>query len=106
LTDITTFYTSPHAKSRNIVSNEKSGQQTREDFYRSSQVMNHIRRAGIPTTTGAFRDMVASSSKLNLSSPEGLNLIEVLGNVTFSKHPQQINIMDKSSGKMMVSIST
>jgi hypothetical protein len=33
-----------------------------------------------------------------------LELIACLGYVTFMKHPQQINIMDKLSGKIIASI--
>jgi hypothetical protein len=86
------------------VSKEKSREQTREDFYRSTAVKQHLKGTGIPKTVGTFRDMVSSGSKLDLGSAEGSKLVETLGGVTFSKHPQQINIMDKSSGKMIVSI--
>ena len=88
------------------MSNEKSEQQTRKEFYCNSKVKQHIKTAGVPRTVGSFRDMVASGSGVNLDSSEGSNLIETLRRVTFSKHPQQINIMDKSSGETIVSIAT
>jgi hypothetical protein len=88
------------------VSNEKSDQQTRQEFYCSSLVKQHIKTEGVPTTVGSFRDMVASGSGLDLDSSEGSNLMKILKFVTFSKHPQQINIMDKSSGVTIVSIAT
>ncbi len=91
---------------RNFVSNDNSGEQVREQFYGSTTVRNHINRIGIPTTVAMFRDLVASGSNLNLDSPEGSNLMETLSRVTFSKHPQQIHVMDKSSGKTIVSIPT
>ena len=87
------------------MSNE-SREKTREDFYRGEMVRQHIKGAGIPATVGTFRAMVASGSSMNLDSPDGADLIKTLGFVTFSKHPQQINIMDKSSGKTIVSIET
>jgi hypothetical protein len=88
------------------MSNEKSRQRTREEFYCASLVKKHIRAMGIPTTVGSFRDMVASGSSVNLDSPEGLALIETLSQVTFSGHPQQVNVMDKTSGKTIISIPT
>jgi hypothetical protein len=87
------------------VSNDKSDQQTRKEFYGNSLVKQHIKTQGVPTTVGLFRDMVASGSGVNLDSSEGSNLIGILRGITFSKHPQQINIMDKSSGLMIVSIA-
>jgi len=88
------------------MNSEKSSEKTREEFYRASPVKKHIRAMGIPTTVGSFRDMVASGSSVNLGSPEGLALIKTLGHVTFSAHPQQINVMDKTSGKTISSIPT
>jgi hypothetical protein len=40
-----------------------------------------------------------------LGQREGSNLVETLGNVSFSKRQQQINIMGKSSGETIVSIA-
>ena len=88
------------------MSKAKSKEQTREDFYRSDTVKQYLKGYGIPKTSGSFKDMVSSGSKLDLKSAEGSSLVETLGAVTFSRHPQQINIMDKSSGKMIVSIAT
>lgn len=86
------------------MSGEKSGQQTREQFYSDSRVKNYLKSRGIPQTSASFRGMVASGSDMKLDTPAGLKLIETLGNVTFSKHPQQINVMDKSTGRTIVSI--
>ena len=91
------------------MSNEKSeqGRQlTREEFYGDSLVKQHIKTTGVPRTTGSFRAMVASGSSVNLDSPGGAALIKTLGDVTFSEHPQQINVMDKSSGRTIASIAT
>lgn len=85
---------------------EKGGELTREEFYGGSEVRQHIKIAGVPKTVGSFRAMVASGSSVNLDSAKGASLIKTLGYVTFSKHPQQINVMDKSSGRMIASIAT
>lgn len=85
--------------------NEKEEQDTRSKFYNSQSVAKYIKAVGIPRTRGAFRDMVASDSSEDLDSKKGLELISCLGKVVFMKHPQQVNIMDKSNGKIIVSIA-
>jgi hypothetical protein len=88
------------------MSEEKKGQEARAAFYAKSSVVKYIKTVGIPTRTGLFRDMVASGSDIDLTSKAGLALIETLGRVVFAKHPQQINITDKTSGSLIVSIQT
>lgn len=89
---------------KDVMINEKEEQGTRSKFYNSQSVTKYIKRAGIPKTRGTFRDMVASGSSEDLDSKKGLELIACLGKVVFMEHPQQINIMDKSNGKIIVSI--
>ncbi len=86
------------------MTNEKEEQDTRSKFYNSQSVAKYIKTAGTPKTRRAFRDMVASGSSEDLESKKGLELIACLGKVIFMKHPQQVNIMDKSNGKIIVSI--
>lgn len=88
------------------MSKEKVGMDARAEFYVKTSVVNYLKQMGIPTRTGQFKDMVAAGSKVDLKSKEGLALIETLGRVAFSKHPQQINIMDKDSGGIITSIQT
>jgi hypothetical protein len=86
------------------MTSEKEEQDTRFKFYNNQTVAKYIKAVGIPKTRGAFRDMVASGSSEDLDSNKGLELIACLGKVTFMKHPQQINIMDKSNSKIIASI--
>jgi hypothetical protein len=86
------------------MSDEKKGQDARAKFYRSDPVVRYIKTVGIPKRTGEFRDMVAAESSVKLDSKEGAALIETLGRVVFAKHPQQINITDNTSGKVITSI--
>jgi hypothetical protein len=79
-------------------------QDERVEFYSSRAVANHILLNGVPRSGHAFRAMVASGSALDLTSEKGLRLIANLGAVSFLNHPQQINILDKSNGKIIVSI--
>ena len=89
---------------RNSMENEKADQDTRSKFYNSQSVVKHIKTHGVPKSRGAWRDMVASGSSEDLNSEKGLKLMACLGMVVFMKHPQQINIMDKSNGKIIATI--
>jgi hypothetical protein len=84
--------------------NEKADQDTRSKFYNIQSVVKHIKTNGVPKSRGAWRDMVASGSSEDLNSEKGLELMNCLGEVVFMKHPQQINIMDKSNGKIIATI--
>jgi len=86
------------------MSEEKKGRDVRAAFYGKSSVVKYIKAVGIPKRTREFRDMVASGSDIDLTSKAGLDLIETLGRVVFAKHPQQINITDKTSGGIIASI--
>jgi hypothetical protein len=99
------FYSVLPSLQKDAMMNEKEEQDTRSKFYNSQSVAKYIKTVGIPKTSHAFRDMVASGSSDDLDSKEGLELTSCLGKVVFMKHPQQINIIDKSNGKMIVSIA-
>jgi hypothetical protein len=87
------------------MNDEKKGQDARLKFYTSSGAIRYIKTVGIPKRTGEFKDMVASGSTVKLDSKEGAELIVTLRRVVFAKHPQQINITDDTSGKMISSIA-
>ena len=97
------FYTATGSNASDMTSEED--QETRLKFYNIPAVAKHISTHGIPKSNGAFRDMVASGSSQALDSGKGLALMNCLHLVLFAKHPQQINIMDQSSGKMIASIA-
>jgi hypothetical protein len=80
-------------------------QVTRAEFYSSRPVAKYIMVNGRPRTKHAFRDMVACGSSEDLDSEKGLALIACLDQVAFFTHPQQINIMDKSNGKIIASLA-
>jgi hypothetical protein len=84
--------------------NEKADQDTRSKFYNSQSVVKHIKTHGVPKSRVAWKDMVASGSSEDLNSEKGLELMACLGEVVFMKHPQQINILDKSNGKIIATI--
>ena len=84
--------------------NEEKQRDVRAKFYSSPAVVRHIRARGVPKSDHAFRDMVAAGSSEQLESEKGLELVACLRQVVFTSHTQQINIMDKSDGKTIVSI--
>jgi hypothetical protein len=49
--------------------------------------------------------MVASGSTEKLDNKKGVALIACLGNVMFTKHPQQITVMDKVTGKTIATFA-
>jgi hypothetical protein len=85
--------------------NQKEQEETRAKFYNSQSVAKYIYANGIPKTKHTFKDMVASGSSEKLDSVKGLELIACLRQVVFFMHPQQINVMDKSNGKTIASIT-
>ena len=83
----------------------KESQDARIAFYKSKEVARYIRMHQLPKSKHAFKEMVASASSEDLESEKGRELIACLGDVTFTTHPQQVNIMDKSNGKIIVTIA-
>jgi hypothetical protein len=79
-------------------------QATRAEFYGTKSLAKYLVLKGVPHSKHAFNDMVASGSSLDLKSKGGIALVTCLGEVAFFTHPQQINVMDKSNGKMIASI--
>jgi len=91
---------------RNLeMTDEKQDAQTRIDFYGNKAVAMFVMAEGIPRTTGAFRRMVMSGSTEKLDGKKGLALIACLGYVMFTKHPQQITVMDKATGKTIATFA-
>ncbi|HEY4673152.1 MAG: hypothetical protein HYY67_06665 [Thaumarchaeota archaeon] len=86
------------------MNNQKEAQDIRAKFYNSQTVVGYIRANGVPKSKHSFHDMVASGTSEKLDAEKGLELIDVLGDVVFSMHPQQINVMDRSNGKTIASI--
>ena len=99
----TSFY-SAVVPERPDMEDQKEAQDARVKFYNSQTVVGYIRTNGVPKSRHSFHDMVESGTSGKLDGKKGLELIDVLGDVVFSTHPQQINVMDKSNGKTIASI--
>ena len=80
-------------------------QDTRAKFYSSRSLAKYIVLNGVPRSTHAFSDMVASGASEDLTSEEGTRLITCLRQVAFLKHAQQTNIMDKTNGRIIATIT-
>jgi hypothetical protein len=80
-------------------------QETRAKFYSGRPLAKYMMLNGVPSSTHAFRNMVASGSSEDLASEKGLKLISCLSQVAFLRHAQQINIMDKSNGRIIATIT-
>ena len=86
------------------MSAQAKDQETRAEFYTSKSLAKYIKAYGAPRSRDAWRVMASTSSSVDPNSKEGVEFIACLKQVTFFTHPQQINIMDKGSGKFIVSI--
>jgi len=74
--------------------------QQRKEFYNNPDVAKHISRDGVPKSKGAMRALISAGGVD--SSPDSF---ESLSFVVFSVHPQQINVRDKSNGKIIATIN-
>ncbi len=83
---------------------DKEDQDIRAKFYTDPLVARYIRAHGVPKSKHTFKDMVASGTSEKLDTGKGLELVDCLRYVVFSTHPQQINVMDKSSVKTIASL--
>ena len=74
----------------------------RAQFYNEHSVARMISKNGIPKSKKAMALIVSAGSVAKSGvTPE---LMDRLGNVIFSLHPQQINIRDKATGKTIAVI--
>ena len=71
----------------------------RSKFYRSDAARKHLKKYGVPKTGRATKDLIAT-----MFPDADQDTVESVGYVHFQVHPQQINIMDKANGKLIVSI--
>ncbi|MDE1862553.1 MAG: hypothetical protein KGI33_06550 [Thaumarchaeota archaeon] len=62
---------------------------------------NFIKKHGVPRTRVAMRDLVLLAD--GRAGADGEDVL-VMSHVYFQVHPQQVNIRDKSNGRLVVSI--
>ncbi len=73
----------------------------RKEFYNSESVDDFLKKHGVPKSEQAMRSLVVMGLG---KSDVDKELTEILEHVYFQVHPQQINIRDKTNGKLIVSI--
>ena len=71
-------------------------------FYKEPSVVRIISKDGVPRTKKAMELMVAAGSVAKTGVTQ--ELIDSISFVIFVVHPQQINIRDKASGKIIAVI--
>ena len=74
-------------------------------FYNEPDVVKEISKNGVPKSRKAMEAMISVGSVGKLASGVTEQLIESLGFVVFAVHPQQINIRDNASGKIIAVIT-
>ncbi|MDA4131182.1 MAG: hypothetical protein OK457_10465 [Thaumarchaeota archaeon] len=77
----------------------------RAKFYNEPDVMRAISRDGVPKSRGAMNLLISEGTAGKSSSGVTPQLVDCLGFVVYSVHPQQINIRDKANGKIIVVIA-
>ena len=88
------------------MTSETEDQTTRAKFYGSGLLASYVKAKGVPKSRRSFGEMVTSITSESLEGEKSSRLIATLNEVVFFKHPQQINIMDKSNGKLIAQIPT
>lgn len=72
----------------------------RSDFYKKKEVAKFLLTHGTPRTKAAMLKLLEFDDQ----SSDAKESVNCLREVTFVVHPQQVNIWDKSNGKMIISI--
>ena len=72
----------------------------RSDFYKKKEVAKFLLTHGAPRTKAAMLKLLEFDDRSS-DAEESLNCLR---EVTFVVHPQQVNIWDKSNGRMIISI--
>jgi len=77
----------------------------RAKFYNEPDVIREISKNGVPKSKKAMNMMISAGSVGKLAAGVTQELIDSLGYVVFSVHPQQINVRDNATGKIIAVIT-
>jgi hypothetical protein len=75
----------------------------RAKFYSEPSVIRIISKNGVPKTKKAMEVMISEGSVAKSGVTQAL--IDCIGFVVFAVHPQQINIRDNATGKIIAVIA-
>jgi len=76
----------------------------RAEFYKEPAVARIISKNGVPKSRKAVEIMISEGSTAKSANGVTQQLIDSINFVVFSVHPQQINIRDKATGKIIAVI--
>lgn len=82
--------------------NPEEDTERRTKFYSSADVTRLISKEGIPKSKRAMTALISKGAFGGSEVDPGS--FECLSNVVFAVHPQQINVRDKSNGKVIAII--
>ena len=74
----------------------------RAKFYNEASVARMISKNGVPKSRKALEIIISVGSVAKSGITQ--ELVDRLGNVIFSSHPQQINVRDKATGRTIAVI--
>ena len=77
----------------------------RAKFYAEPDVTRMITKHGVPKSRKDWEMMISDDRVAKLGSGTNDAQIERMSFVTFTVHPQQINVRDKANGKVIAVIS-
>ena len=83
----------------------EAGIRERKKFYNDPEVAKLISRDGVPKTKKAMAATISAGTSGKSDSPVAPELFECLSFVVFAVHPQQINVRDKTTGKIIAVIA-
>ena len=86
-----------------MLSQEQESAQ-RTAFYTKKEVGAYLLKNGVPRSAHASKALVAMGTTGNANGEVNQELLDVLNNVYFEVHLQQINIRDKKNGKLIISL--
>jgi hypothetical protein len=76
----------------------------REEFFNQPDVARMISKYGVPKSKKAWETMISENSTTKLSPAASQGRIASMSFVSFTVHPQQINVRDKANGKVIAVI--
>jgi len=83
---------------------EEGDTDRRVKFYNSVDVARLLSKDGVPKSKLAMISLISKGSSGGSQSRVDPDTFQCLSNVTFAIHPQQINVRDNATGKIIASI--
>jgi hypothetical protein len=85
--------------------NKEAGIAQRAQFYNEKDVIREISKNGVPKSRKDMDAMISAGSAGKSALGVTQDLVDTLGFVVFAVHPQQINVRDNATGKIIAVIN-